>query len=196
MTLHVLWEFCPEYPTDMVSQHTMTITHTNEMPVSLTSEVLMDKHPILILLIHLAFGLASHGVAGHQHVSWWNHIHHQGALVRAVQFRLPGEQVHVLVLFQVTGDDLPVGDLLMSSKSGVTFPHTVITGYTSPLLAKGGDDVVVRLEPLVDVLLGVLPFPPRDVSLPLCLHLLSGEGDCLFDRHGRGLSWMFVVYPL
>ena len=41
---------------------------------------------------------------------------------------------------------------------------------------------MVGLEPLVDVLLLMLPLPPRDVALPLCLHLLSGEGDRLLDR--------------
>ena len=126
MTFHVLGQFCPEYPTNMVPQHTMTITNTNEMPVTFTSEVLMDEHPILILLIDLAFRLTSHGVTGHQHVSGWNHIDHQAALVRAVQLRLPRKQVHVLVLLKVTGDDLPVGDLLMPSKSSVAFPHTLI----------------------------------------------------------------------
>ena len=51
---------------------------------------------------------------------------------------------------------------------------------------------MIGLEPLVDVLLLMLPLSSRDVALPLYLYLLSGEGDRLLDRHGRSLSRVVI----
>ena len=55
---------------------------------------------------------------------------------------------------------------------------------------------MIGLEPFVDVFLGLLPLSPRDVPLPLSLHLLSREGYCLLDRHRTGLSWVIVIDSL